>query len=118
MNRRVRLTPGWASDFGALCSLQEELDLHGLEREDDTSALGTVEHARGKQCRDIAVNGFDITSHAARRLANRDPPGWALLWRYPSEFLGHSSLPTGASGSPALNYVLGKAYGYEPLRVW
>ena len=72
MNRRVRLTPGWASDFGALCSLQEELDLHGLEREDDTSALGTVEHARGKQCRNIAVNGFDITSHAARRLANRD----------------------------------------------
>jgi len=43
---QVRSTAGFGLGFiGALCSLQKELDFHGLKRKDNLTVLCAVKHA-------------------------------------------------------------------------
>ena len=46
----------------ALRSLKQELNLHGIEREDDSPTFRPVEHAGGQKGNDIAMHGLDIAS--------------------------------------------------------
>ncbi len=50
--------------------MQQELDLHGFEREFDTSIFRAIQNARAKKCGDIRMNRFHVSSNTSRSLAN------------------------------------------------
>lgn len=74
----------------ALCGLQQELDLHGLERKDNAAVFGTVKHASVEQCCHIAMNGFHVSSNTTGSLTDRNRTGPAQdFQQFPSSFGEH-----------------------------
>ena len=59
------------------CGSKQELDLHGLERKDNSTALRTIDDASFEQCRDVTVHRLDIAVDAPCRLADGDRSGTA-----------------------------------------
>lgn len=68
---QVRTTVGFGRWFvSALCSLQKELDLHGLKRKGNPAILCAVKHASVQQRGYIAVNSLHVSANATGSLTN------------------------------------------------
>ena len=65
---------------------QHDVDVDGVEREDDQPILGLLQDAGFQQRMHIAVDGLHVAADPARRLANRHWPrarkrtGYGLGW--------------------------------------
>src|SRR6478672_11932076 len=63
----------WAAVLGRL----KKLNLHRIERKDNTAAFRAIENAGVEQCGHIAMHGLDVTLDAPSGLPDRHGPSSA-----------------------------------------
>ena len=72
----VRRKTAYSTLAGALSRAQQEFDLHGIERENDSAALRSIEHTGREQCGHVgtAPPSRRAPPHAQRADVGRRPP--------------------------------------------